>query len=175
MRRTYVWGAAVGAGLLATSAFAAPAALAATAGSTGVSASAAKTPAKHGRVVAKSHHHGRNRHQHNHCPYPPNGTPSVALNGPDHSHPGFTVNYTGKVTLNNCGYDGVLAGLYASTDGTTGWTKVADTTTDKNGGISFSQTAPAIGTLYMRVVVAGDGHLSYAQSNVFTLTVKKPR
>lgn len=178
MRRSHWWGAAACAGVLVSVAFVAPAAVAAPAApQRAVAAVKAapqakpkpKPPVKNvrGNSRGNRHHHPHGRRPHPH-PYPANGTPSVHIAGPNHWHPGRTLTVTTKVTINKTAFTGAKVGLYGSLDGKT-WKLVATTTTDKNGGASFSYYPRH--DVILRIGVAGKDGVNPAQS--VNLVLKK--
>src|SRR4051794_30101133 len=99
MRRIHWWGGAVGAGVIATAAFVAPTAYAAHSTTPRKPTVGHATTVKHGKVAVKhgkvavkqvkvvaKHHHHHHHNGHGGCSYPPSGTASVTLSGPDHLH-----------------------------------------------------------------------------------------
>ncbi len=88
------------------------------------------------------------------CHYPPNGAAQVVLEGPDHTHDGRTVTLTGHVTRNGCHVPRAAVGLYGSSDGRTGWTKIGETSTDREGAYSFD--VPSYAEHHYQVVMAGE-------------------
>jgi hypothetical protein len=181
MRRIHWWGGAVGAGVIATAAFVAPTAYAAprhhpprkpTIGH-------AKVLVRHGKVVKvlrlphdPGHHH-HHHHGHGGCNYPPSGTASVTLNGPDHLHVGIDRTLSGSVKVNSCGYAGFATGLYVSADGKTGWTLATSTSSNDAGAFTFSFMSAT--SVYVRAVVAGGAGYGTTTSSTLYLPVKPLR
>jgi len=183
MRALHWWGAAIGAGLLAASASSASPAFAgndhhtqqasrADYGSLQVRTSHGQ---ERGRADGGRDDRGHDGHGHDGhgkpCPYPPNGTPSVELSGPTVSRLGEWVSFTGKVSLNRCTYDSVGTALYVSRDGRHGWAKLGESSTDKDGSVTYGTKNSERGTWHLLLVVGAAGGLNAAYSDQLTLQV----
>jgi len=186
MRRIHWWGGAVGAGVIATAAFVAPTAYAAhptprkpTVGHAKVLVKHGKVLVRHGKVVKVLRAHDPGHHHHHHhghgggCNYPPSGTASVTLNGPDHLHVGIDRTLSGSVKVNSCGYAGFATGLYVSADGKTGWTLATSTTSNDKGAFTFAFMSAT--SVYVRAVVAGGAGYGTTTSSTLYLPVKPLR
>jgi hypothetical protein len=164
MRRRHWWGAAIGAGLLASAAFVAPAALAAPASLSSVTASK-QGPQPQKKVVAKHRpatKPGRAHHNHDDNWYPPHATPSVHITVPSHARKGRTLNVSATVSINNKAVSGVKAGLYGSIDGGHNWKLYTEQPTGQDGSVTFPYTVRH--DVILRVVVSSDKGRAAAMS-----------
>jgi hypothetical protein len=171
MRQIHWWGAATGAAVLATAAFAAPSAFAAhSPAPVSHKAPIVKTVhvAAKGRVTAKNRDgDGRDRHW-GRCPYPPNGHPTVVLGGPHHTRPG-SVTLTGSVKVNGCGYKQVIVKVYKKTDeGHRGGWKALEVlaTTEDDGSYAVPVTVGRGLSQFRAVVEATGGPLEPGMSDI---------
>lgn len=186
MRPAHWWGAAAAAGVLLSAVVAAPTALATGGGNhhrpRTANAASHKPSSTVKSTVKRSGHHARVRPYHRPgkpkppkpphrpgCHYPANGTPSVVLSGPSHSHAGRTVTLNTTVTINKCGREGASAALWASKDNKN-WKQISAMTTGKDGKASFNYYART--NTLMRVMVAGGDGVAPGQSDIFKLEVK---
>jgi hypothetical protein len=186
MRRMHWWGAAAGVGALAVAAVGVPSAFAlqsqkppsqqkTVAVSQVKSAPApairgAKTPVRQGNNRGAVSHGRWNRF----CPeYPPHGRPDVAIGGQSRARKGSTIQITGAVKINGCGYENQKTGLFKRVPGGNRhevWRLVAGPVmTDKGGNVKFSVSV--MQTSQFRVFTAPAQGLAPGASNGLTVKV----